>query len=75
MLDLIELFTHWQAGRSQFQLSESLGIDRKTIRIYLAPAIGRWHRARRQTTERRAVGRVDHRVVPELSDPAARALT
>jgi hypothetical protein len=33
------LFTHWQAGRSQFQLSESLGIDRKTIRVYLAPAI------------------------------------
>jgi hypothetical protein len=31
MLDLIELFTHWHAGRSQVQLSESLGIDRKTV--------------------------------------------
>ena len=39
MFDLIELFTHWHAGRSQVQLSESLGIDRKTIRKYLAPAI------------------------------------
>ena len=39
MLDLVELFTHWQAGRSQVQLSASLGIDRKTVRKYLAPAI------------------------------------
>ena len=39
MFDLVELFTHWHAGRSQVQLSESLGIDRKTIRKYLAPAI------------------------------------
>jgi hypothetical protein len=29
MLDLVELFTHWHAGRSQVQLSESRGIDRK----------------------------------------------
>ena len=39
MFDLVELFTHWHAGRSQVQLSESLGIDRKTIRKYLAAAI------------------------------------
>jgi hypothetical protein len=39
MLDLVELFTHWHAGRSQVQLSASLGVDRKTIRKNLAPAI------------------------------------
>jgi hypothetical protein len=39
VFDLIELFTHWHAGRSQRQLAESLGIDRKTIAKYLAPAI------------------------------------
>src|SRR5262245_32513050 len=39
MLDLVELFTHWHGGRSQVQLSASLGIDRKTVRKYLAPAI------------------------------------
>ena len=39
MLDLVELFTHWHAGRSQVQLSDSLKIDRKTVRKYLAPAI------------------------------------
>lgn len=39
MLDLVELLTHWHAGRSQVRLSESLGIDRKTVRKYTAPAI------------------------------------
>ena len=34
MLDLVELFTHWQSGRSQVQLAESLGIDRKTILLW-----------------------------------------
>ena len=56
MFDLIELFTHWQAGRSQCSCRQSLGIDRKTIRKYLAPAIAEWYRARRGATDRRAVG-------------------
>ena len=38
VVDLVELFVHWEAGRSQVQISESLGLDRKTIRKYLAPA-------------------------------------
>ena len=32
VVDLIELFVQWEAGRSQVQISESLGWDRKTIR-------------------------------------------
>lgn len=39
IVDLIELLTHWHAGRPQRQLAASLGIDRKTIAKYLAPAI------------------------------------
>lgn len=35
MLDLVELFTHWHAGRSQVQVPESLGIDRKSVRKYV----------------------------------------
>jgi hypothetical protein len=30
---------HWNAGRSQMQIHQSLNIDRKTIRKYLAPAL------------------------------------
>lgn len=39
MFDLVELYTHWQAGRGQRELAASLGIDRKTIRKYVAPAV------------------------------------
>src|SRR5690242_16142881 len=39
MIDLIELYEHWWAGRSQVEIAASLGIDRKTIRKYLAPAV------------------------------------
>jgi transposase len=37
VIDLIEIYTHWYAGRSQVQIADSLGIDRKTVRKYLAP--------------------------------------
>ncbi len=37
MIDLIEIYVHWFAGRSQAQIADSLGVDRKTVRKYLAP--------------------------------------
>ena len=39
VVDLMELFVHWEAGRSQVQIGESLDLDRKTVRKYLAPAL------------------------------------
>ena len=39
MTDFVEMFRHWNAGRSQVQIDEALNIDRKTIRKYLAPAL------------------------------------
>ena len=39
MTDFVELFRHWNAGRSQVQINGALGIDRKTIRKYVAPAL------------------------------------
>jgi transposase len=74
--DFVEMFRHWNAGRSQVQIYQALNIDRKTIRKYLAPALAEglapcpaevfdeelW-RARIQ------------RWFPELVDPVARALT
>ncbi|WP_042436044.1 IS21 family transposase, partial [Streptacidiphilus anmyonensis] len=38
MVDVTEILIHWYAGRSKTELADSLGIDRKTIRKYLAPA-------------------------------------
>jgi transposase len=37
MVDLVELYRHWDAGRTVTELSSSLGLDRKTVRKYLAP--------------------------------------
>ena len=39
VVDLTELFVHWEAGRSQVQIGESLGLDRKTVRKFLAPSV------------------------------------
>ncbi len=38
MIDVVEILIHWYAGRSQNELSTSLGVDRKTLRKYIAPA-------------------------------------
>jgi transposase len=37
--DVTEILVHWYAGRSQSEIATGLGVDRKTIRKYLAPAI------------------------------------
>jgi len=39
VVDVTEILIHWYAGRSQSEVSMSLGVDRKTIRKYLAPAV------------------------------------
>jgi hypothetical protein len=38
VIDIVEILIHWYAGRSQHELAASLGVDRKTLRKYLAPA-------------------------------------
>jgi transposase len=38
VVDIVEIYVHWYAGRSKSQVATSLGVDRKTIRKYLAPA-------------------------------------
>jgi transposase len=38
VIDIVEILTHWYAGRSQNELAASLGVDRKTLRKYTGPA-------------------------------------
>lgn len=38
VVDITEIYVHWYAGRSKSDLARSLGVDRKTVRKYLAPA-------------------------------------
>ena len=39
VIDVTEILMHWHAGRSQLQLAARLGVDPKTIRKYVAPAL------------------------------------
>jgi transposase len=38
VIDVTEILVHWHAGRSLNEMSQSLGVDRKTLRKYVAPA-------------------------------------
>jgi hypothetical protein len=49
MIDLIEVYTHWYAGRPKLAVAESLGLDVKTVRKYVRPARGSRAHARRST--------------------------
>lgn len=76
MTDFVEMFRHWHAGRSQVQIQDALGIDRKTIRKYVAPAVA-------EGLEPAPMELFDEQVwrdrigrwFPELNDPRVRALT
>ena len=39
VIDVTEILVHWHAGRSLNEMSQSLGVDRKTIRKYIAPGV------------------------------------
>jgi hypothetical protein len=39
VIDVVEILVHWHAGRRIGEVSSSLGVDPKTVRKYLAPAI------------------------------------
>ncbi|WP_406430727.1 hypothetical protein [Streptomyces sp. NBC_00631] len=36
MVEIVEIYVRWYAGRAKSQVSASLGVDRKTTRKYLA---------------------------------------
>ncbi len=38
MVDIVEILVHWYAGRPVTEVAESLGVDRKTVRKYVAKA-------------------------------------
>ena len=76
MTDFVEMFRHWNAGRSQVQIYQALNIDRKTIRKYLAPALAEGLAPCPEEVFDEELWRARiQRWFPELVDPTARALT
>jgi transposase len=39
VIDVVEILVHWHAGRRIGEVSSSLGVDPKTVRKYVAPAV------------------------------------
>jgi len=72
--DFVEMFRHWNAGRSEVQIHQALGIDRKTIRKYLAPAVAEGLEPEERFDEQLWRARIG-RWFPGLVDPGVRALT
>jgi transposase len=80
VIDLIELYEHWWAGRSQLEISASLGIDPKTIRKYLAPAVEAGLVPGRVPAGREGMSRADWRELaagwfPAVADAGLRQVT
>jgi hypothetical protein len=73
--DFVEVFRHWNAGRSQVQINEALNIDRKTIRKYLAPALAEGLQPSPEVFDEQLWRARIGRWFPETVDPAARAVT
>jgi hypothetical protein len=38
VIDVVEILTHWYAGRAKVEVARSLGVDPKTVRHYVRPA-------------------------------------
>ena len=38
VIDVVEILQHWHAGRSKAEVAASVGVDRGTVRKYVAPA-------------------------------------
>ena len=75
MTDFVEMFRHWNAGRSQVQISEALGIDRKTIRKYVAPALAEGLQPSPGEFDEELWRARIGRWFPELMDPTVRSLS
>ena len=74
MIDVVEILTHWQAGRNISEIARGLGLDRKTVRKYLAPA-EREGLAPGAHVSREEWARRVKQWFPELTDPRARSST
>jgi transposase len=75
VVDVTEIFTHWYAGRSISELSVSLGVDRKTIRKYLAPAVAAGLTPGGPVMSRQDWAELTTRWFPQLADTRLRQVT
>lgn len=75
MIDVVELYQHWHSGRRIGELSSSLGLDPKTVRKYLAPAVAAGRTPGGPALEQSEWRALAEKWFPQLSDPTQRQPT
>lgn len=75
MIDVTEILVHWHAGRSLNEMSQSLGVDRKTLRKYVAPAVAAGIRPGGATKSEAEWRDLVRQWFPELVDTRLRQVT
>ncbi len=75
MVDVTEILQHWHAGRSFSEIHESLDVDRRTVRKYVAPAIGAGMVPGGPPVSEERWGELVREWFPELADVSLRQVT
>ena len=75
MIDISEILIHWHAGRSQNQIAASLGVDRRTVRKYTAPAVAAGMRPGGPPVSEARWAELARGWFPELADARLRQVT
>jgi hypothetical protein len=65
VIDVTEILMHWHADRSKNEMAASLGVDRKTLRKYMAVTVAGtwpwpWQRSRSAESHRLTKGQRYH---------------
>ena len=69
--DIVEIYMHWQAGEGVRRIARSLGLDRKTVKKYIAPALEAGFRPGEARTEDEWKEFV-RKTFPEVAEPVKR---
>ncbi len=75
MSDIVEILMHWHAGRKKAVVADSLGVDRGTVRKYVAKAEAAGLAPGGPALDREQWAALAREWFPELVDPRARSVT
>ncbi len=75
MIDIVEILTHWHAGRNKAEVARSLGVDRGTVAKYTAKAEAEGYLPGGEPLTAERWSQLVHGWFPELVDPRERSLT
>jgi hypothetical protein len=75
VIDVVEILTHWHAGRNKAEVARSLGVDRGTVAKYIAKAEAEGYLPGGEPLAAERWAQLVQGWFPELVDPRERSLT